>query len=88
MQIANLFPSISIIVISVEIVGVLILLDSRLHFIKGLLDEGSVLDVQDAICVALNLRIMRHHYTCRCTVLTLSLRANPVDVQDKVHDCD
>ena len=68
--------------------GVLLLSDSSLHLIEGLFDKGTILNVKDAIGVALDLWVMSDHYACRCSVVTLSLRANPVDVENKVHDRD
>ena len=70
-----------------KIVAVLFFLDGGLDFVECLLDKLAILYVKDAICVAFDLGVMRHHHACRCTVLTFSLRTHPVDVEDQVHDC-
>ena len=76
----------SIVIVSVKEVGVLLFFDSSLHLIESLLDELTVLYVKDAIGIAFDLRIMRNHNTSCCTVLTFALWANPVDVENKIHD--
>ena len=71
-----------------QIVRVLIFLDGGLYLVERLFDEGSILDVENAISVALNFRVMGHHDACRCAVLTFSLRSNSVDIENQVHDGD
>ena len=88
LAIRQLFSEISIVIISVKIVSVLLFLDGSLNFVERLLDELAILHVKDAIGVAFDFWIMCHHNTCRCTVLTFSLWAHSVDVQDQVHDCN
>ena len=82
------FSEISIVIISVKIVSVLLFLDSSLNFVERLLDKLAILHVKDAIGVAFDFWIMRHHNTSCCTVLTFSLWAYSVDVQDQIHDCN
>ena len=67
-------------------VSILFFLDSRLNFVESLFHELAILHIEDTIGVALNLRVMRHHYACRSAMLTLALRSNAVDVQNQVHD--
>ncbi len=67
---------------------VLLLADRRLHFVKRLLNEHTVLNVQDTICVALDVWVVSHHHAGGRCVLTLTLRTDTVDVQYQVHDRD
>lgn len=68
--------------------GVLVFLDGGLHLVEGLLDEGAILHVQDAVGVALDFGVMGHHHTGCCAVLTFSLGSNTVDIEDQIHDGD
>ena len=69
-----------------KIVSVFLFLDGGLDLVEGLLDERAILHVKNTIGVALDLGVMCNHDTCGSTVLTLTLRADPVDVEDQVHD--
>ena len=69
-----------------EEVGVLLFFDGSLYLVEGLFDELAVLHVQDAISVAFNFWVMRHHHASCSAVLTFALWANSVDVEDEVHD--
>ena len=71
-----------------QVVRVLILFDGGLHLVERLFDEGAILDVQNAISIALNFRVMGHHHARRCAVLTFSLRSDSVDIENQVHDGD
>lgn len=66
--------------------SVLILSDRGLHLVQSLLHKHTILHVQDTVSVALDVRVMRNHHTSGRCVLSLSLRANPVNVQDQVHN--
>ena len=68
------------------ICSVLFFLDGSLNLVECLLDKRAILYVENAIGVALDLRVMRNHHASCSAVLTLALRSNAVDVQDKVHD--
>ena len=69
-------------------VGVLFLFDGSLHLVEGLFDELTVLHVEDAVSVAFDFWVMRHHHASCRAVLTFALRADAVDVQDQVHNSD
>ena len=71
-----------------EIVRVLLFFDGGLHFVESLLDELTVLYVEDAVGVALDLWVMRHHYASRSAVLTLTLRTDAIDVENQIHNGD
>ena len=71
-----------------EIVSILFFFDGSLHFVKSLLDELTVLYVEDTVGVALDLWVMRHHHARRSAVLTLTLWADAIDVENQVHDGD
>ena len=75
-----------VILVVVEIVSILFFFDGSLHLVESLLDELAVLYVEDAISVALDLRVMRHHHARRSAVLTLTLWADAIDVENQVHD--
>ena len=66
--------------------SILLFFDSSLNLVESLLDELTVLYVENAISVALDLRVMRHHDTCSGAVLTLTLWTNAIDVKNQVHD--
>ena len=85
--IAN-FVFLSIIIVSVKVMGIFLLFDRSLDLVERLLDELAVLHVEDPVGVAFDLGVVRHHYACCGAVLTLSLRAHPVDIQNQVHDCN
>lgn len=78
----------SLIVICMEIVSVLLFFDGSLDLVEGLFDERAILNVEDTISIALDLWVMSNHDTCCCTVLTFTLRSNPVDIKNQVHDCN
>ena len=69
-----------------EIVSVLLFFDGSLDLVEGLFDERAILHVKNAISVALDFRVMSNHHTSGGAVLTFTLRADPVDVEDKIHD--
>ena len=60
--------------------GVFVFLDGCLDLIQSLFNEHAVLNVYDAICVALDLRVVRHHDACGSSVLTFALGTESVDV--------
>ena len=66
---------------------VFIFLDRSLDFIECLFHKLAVLHVENPVSIALDLWVMRHHHTCRCTLLAFTLRSHSVDVEDEVHDC-
>lgn len=73
-------------VLIVKEARVLVFFYGRLHLIQCLLYKDTVLDVDDPVSIALDLRVVGdHHAGCR-GVLALSLGTNPVDVQNEVHD--
>ena len=76
----------SLIIASVQEVGILFFLDGRLNFIESLFDELSILYVEDAISVALDLWIVRHHHASGGAVLTFALGSNAIDIENQVHD--
>ena len=71
-----------------EIVSIFLLFDGGLNLVESLLDELSILYVEDAVSVALNLWVMRHHNASRSAVLTLTLRTDAIDVENQIHDGD
>ena len=66
--------------------SIFFLFDCCLHFVQCLLDELAILHIKNSVCIAFDLWVVSDHDACGCTVLALSLRADPVDVQDQVHD--
>lgn len=60
--------------------------DCCLHLVESLLDECAILNVEDSISIALNFRIMSDHDASCSSVLTIAVWANPIDIQEKVHD--
>ena len=77
-----------IILVIMEIVSILLFFDSGLYLVESLLDKLTVLHVKDAISVALDLWVMRHHNASRSAVLTLTLWTDTIDVENQVHDGD
>ena len=69
-----------------EIVSILLFFDGGLHLVESLLDELTILYVEDAVSVALDLWVMRHHNASRSAVLTLTLWTDTIDVENQVHD--
>jgi hypothetical protein len=59
--------------------------DCGLHLINGLLDEHAILNVENPVGVALQLRIVSDHDACCAGVLALAGRTHAVNVQQQIH---
>ena len=77
-----------VILVIMEIVSILLFFDGGLHLVESLLDELTILYVENAVSVALDLWVMRHHYASCSAVLTLTLRTDAIDVENQIHDGD
>jgi hypothetical protein len=59
-----------------------------LDLVESLLDELTILDVQNSIRVALNIWVVRDHDAGGSGLLAFALGTDPVNVQNQVHDCN
>ena len=70
------------------ILRILFLTDRGLDLVQSLFDEGSVLNVEDAIGIAFDVRVVRDHDAGGRSLLTLAIRTDAVDIQKQVHNLD
>lgn len=66
--------------------SIFVFTDWSLNLIERLLDKTPVLNVQDTIRVAFNIRVVGHHDASRRCPFALALGADSVDIQDQIHD--
>ena len=60
--------------------------DRGLHLVERLLNEHTILHIQNSISITLDVRVVSHHHASGRCVFTFALGANSVDIEDQVHN--